>query len=123
MKAVAILVIDDTPLNGVLLKTFLENMGHEVMVVQDGNAGLALLEKRPFDLILLDWLMPAPDGAAILKMLKHSPAWAAIPVLLISSDEVIDGLTPAQEAQLAGYIPKPFARQIVAEQIAAALGS
>jgi two-component system alkaline phosphatase synthesis response regulator PhoP len=123
MSGSAILIIDDTPLNCVLLKTFLESQGYLVATVNDGETGLALLGERPFDLILLDWVMPPPDGAAVLHTLKTSAALKHIPVLLISSSEVLPDIPAEQWQHFAGYIAKPFDHEQVATKVQLALRS
>lgn len=123
MSIPTILIIDDAPLNCILLKTFLESQGYLVEAVHDGETGLNLLRERPFDLILLDWVMPPPDGAAVLHTLKTSAELRHIPVLLISSAEVLPDIPPAQQQRLAGYITKPFDHTQVATTIQVALSS
>lgn len=121
MKQASILIIDDTPLNCLLLKTFLSQMGFDVTAVQDGQEGIRLLQEQRFHLVLLDWVMPPPDGAAVLNAIKSNPALAPIPLLLISSDTAIDSMTPEQRSHFVGYIPKPFDHERVAAQVSAAL--
>lgn len=123
MNTASILIIDDTPLNCILLKTFLTQLGYDVTTAQDGEAGLRLLSEQRFELVLLDWVMPLPDGAAVLKLIKSSPNLAKIPLLLISSDTATETMTPEQRSQFVGYIPKPFDHETVAAQVSAALAS
>jgi CheY-like chemotaxis protein len=77
-----ILVVDDDP---DLSKTFalmLEHEGHEVQTVDGGLAALAMLERRPFDVILTDHLMPGLKGDQLASLVKQR--WPNLPLILTS---------------------------------------
>ncbi len=84
-----VLVVDDNPeIRSILLRE-LNRLGHESEEATGGEEALRIVRERatgesPFDLILLDVLMPPPDGLEILQKLKADPATRAIPVLMIS---------------------------------------
>lgn len=80
----AILLVEDTMTMRLLLADQVEQMGHEVTMAHHGKEALELLEKRDFDLILLDITMPEMDGFAVLKILKNDARWQHLPVLMIS---------------------------------------
>lgn len=121
MTSASILIIDDSPLNVTLLTAYLKTLGHHVTSAADGNEGMQFVQKQSFDLILLDWVMPEPDGAAVLKMLKNDPDLAQVPVILISSDTATETMNAMQRGQFFDYIHKPFDHQAVAEKIKLAL--
>jgi CheY-like chemotaxis protein len=68
----AILVVDDEPSIGKLLKQFLASLGYEVRFAATGREALALIEKAPPDLVLLDIYMPQVNGVEVLKRLRAS---------------------------------------------------
>ncbi|HEY0075573.1 MAG TPA: response regulator [Abditibacteriaceae bacterium] len=80
----AILLVEDTMTMRLLLADQIEQMGHEVITARHGKEALELLEKREFDLVLLDITMPEMDGFAVLKILKDDARWQHLPVLMIS---------------------------------------
>jgi signal transduction histidine kinase len=80
----AILLVEDTMTMRLLLTDQVEQMGHEVTTARHGKEALELLEKREFDLVLLDITMPEMDGFAVLKILKDDARWQHLPVLMIS---------------------------------------
>ena len=85
-KTGAILVVDDNENNREMLQRRLEREGyHEVTLATDGAAALALLESRPFDLVLLDIMMPGINGYQVLEAMKSDPARRDIPVIMISA--------------------------------------
>lgn len=79
-----ILVIDDDPILAGLLNLTLELEGFEVVVASDGAAGLKEVTSQPFDLVLLDLIMPRIDGIKFLRLLAESGA-PRPPVIIVSS--------------------------------------
>ncbi|WP_448207108.1 response regulator [Azospirillum sp. sgz302134] len=65
-----ILVIDDVPSVTALLRMTLENRGHAVVEAQDGASGLAEVAKAPFDLVVVDMMMPGMDGMELVRRLR-----------------------------------------------------
>ena len=65
-----ILVVDDVPSVTALLRMTLEGRGHAVVEAQDGASGLAEIAKAPFDLVIVDMMMPGMDGIALIKHLR-----------------------------------------------------
>lgn len=103
-----ILVVEDNPLIAKLVCLGLENSGHAVLVVDDGNAAVqAACEYQP-DLILLDVLLPGASGFAVLKELKADLATEAIPVFMLTGQSdgpsILKGLNSGADA----YLSKPI---------------
>ena len=80
-----ILVVDDAVTNRLVLKRMLESQGHRVSTANDGEAALKLIETQPFDLVLLDVMMPVMDGFEVLAILRERPDWHKLPVVVISA--------------------------------------
>src|SRR5690606_25382671 len=74
--AVTVLVIDDDPSVGEVMKRFLGKEGYQVIVAEGGEAGLQLAKANQPDVIVLDVLMPGLDGWAVLSILKANPEMA-----------------------------------------------
>ena len=68
-----ILVVDDVPENVRLLEAVLEPHGYEVVSATDGHRALELAESAKPDLVLLDVMMPQPDGLAVCRRLRERP--------------------------------------------------
>src|SRR5204863_7706997 len=85
MPAKRVLIIDDEPDIREVAALALECSSVEVMVAEDGRAGLRVaLENRP-DLILLDVMMPELDGPATFGLLQESDVTRAIPVIFLTA--------------------------------------
>lgn len=102
-----ILVIDDNPK---LLEDALPMYGYEVVSATDGLVGLKYLSeaKEPFDLILLDVVMPNLDGWETLKSIRENEATKHIPIIMLTAvnedNKQISGLKFGAD----DYITKPF---------------
>lgn len=65
-----ILVIDDEPHLRILVESFLAQDGHEVDLAENGQKGLSLIERNPYDLVITDVIMPEQDGLEVLMELN-----------------------------------------------------
>jgi adenylate cyclase len=108
--AARILVVDDVPENVRLLEVVLEAHGYDVVSAGDGNAALALAVSEKPDLVLLDVMMPQPDGLAVCRRLREQEETAMLPVIMLTASEESDK-TRAIEAGADDFIPKPFNRE------------
>lgn len=116
-----ILVIDDNEANRDLLARRLARDGHAVEIAVGGAEGLALIQDRDFDLILLDILMPDMSGYEVLARLKSTAATAEIPVIMISALDEVDSIVRCIEAGAVDYLPKPFEPALLRARIRACL--
>ncbi|MGB3718300.1 MAG: guanylate cyclase [Proteobacteria bacterium] len=107
-RSCRILVVDDHESNRDLLSRRLTRDGHVVTVAADGAEALRLAETHPFDLILLDLIMPGISGYEVLGRLKRDPRLRDIPVIMISALDQIDSVVRCIEAGAEDYMPKPF---------------
>jgi CheY-like chemotaxis protein len=98
-----ILVVDDNASNRELLKRRLERQGHSVALAENGSRSLEILRRAPFDLILLDLLMPDISGFDVLSALKSDDALRDIPVIMISALNEIDSIVRCIEAGADDY--------------------
>ena len=109
-RAARILAVDDVPENVRLLEAVLEPHGYDVIPASDGNAALELaLSARP-DLVLLDVMMPQPDGYAVCRWLREHEETAMLPVIMLTASEGSEK-TKAIEAGADDFIQKPFNRE------------
>jgi adenylate cyclase len=104
-----ILVVDDVPENVRLLVAVLEAHGHDVVSATDGQTALELAVAAEPDLVLLDVMMPPPDGLEVCKRLREQEETAVLPVIMLTASVGSEKLT-AIEAGADDFIPKPFNR-------------
>ncbi|MEK8095446.1 adenylate/guanylate cyclase domain-containing protein [Methylocystis sp. IM3] len=116
-----ILVVDDNASNRDLLKRRLERQGHAVTLAENGARALALVREAPFDLILLDLLMPDVSGFDVLSALKSDASLRDIPVIVISALNEIDSIVRCVEAGAEDYLAKPFDPVLLRARIGSSL--
>jgi DNA-binding response OmpR family regulator len=102
-----ILVVDDVPENVRLLAAVLAPRGYDVITANDGSAALELVKSAKPDLVLLDVLMPPPDGYAVCRQLREREETAVLPVIMLTASDGPEK-TLAIEAGADDFIPKPF---------------
>lgn len=101
-----ILVVDDVPQNVRLLEAVLEPHGYDVVSATEGDRALALVESAKPDLVLLDVMMPPPDGYAVCRRLREREESAVLPVIMITANP--GEKAKAIEAGADDLIAKPF---------------
>ena len=104
-----ILVVDDVRENVRLLEAVLEAHGYEVVSATDGQAALELAVSATPDLVLLDVLMPQPDGYTVCRRLREQDETAVLPVIMLTASEGAEK-TRSIEAGADDFITKPFNR-------------
>jgi signal transduction histidine kinase len=103
-----ILVVDDNRVNRMKLSMNLEQQGHTVSVAEDGQQALEMLKTEPYDVVLLDIMMPGMDGFQVLEKVKSDPALRDIPIIVISALEELDSAVRCIEMGAEDYLPKSF---------------
>ncbi|MFZ5643630.1 MAG: HD domain-containing phosphohydrolase [Bacillota bacterium] len=101
-----ILIVDDQKSNIALLKTQLK--GHEIIEAEDGRTALKKLRTEKPDLILLDLMMPGPDGYSVLSIIRNAEETRRIPVILITARNSMDEKIKSLEKGADDFISKPF---------------
>lgn len=102
-----VLVVDDNRLNRIKLQRNLEHQGYIVGLSEDGEHAIATLKVDPYDIVLLDIIMPGMDGYQVLQLMKSSPELRDIPVIVISALDDIDSAVRSIEMGAEDYLPKP----------------
>ena len=103
-----ILAVDDLPENRELVARYLSRHGHIVITADGGKQALRTLRQTDVDVVLLDLMMPGMDGHEVLRRIKANPDWRAIPVIVISGSQDMDGIIECIEAGADDYLFKPF---------------
>lgn len=102
----SILVIDDETIIRLSCERTLIPEGYKVKSVLSGKEGLELLEKEPFDLILLDIKMPDMDGIEVLKIIKER--CPETKVVMITGYSAVETAVKSLKLGAFNYIEKPF---------------
>ncbi|UQB42140.1 response regulator [Thiomicrospira microaerophila] len=115
----SILIVDDTPQMCRLISSLLKGEGYQkVSVLTSPQKALSLLQKRAFDLVLLDNNMPEISGVALLEQLKQIPHLAQTKYIMITADTAASVVQTAIKAGADDFIVKPFSAKTLADKIA-----
>ncbi len=107
-KPYTLLVIDDEPEVVSLMRERLEREGYRAICATNSSEALALaVQERP-DLILLDILMPHPDGLTLLRQLKAHDATHEIPVIMVTAKGQTQYIEEGMAFGAKDYFIKPF---------------
>ena len=117
----AVLIVDDTPENRDILARRVRQLGHGATEASDGAQALALLAANPFDLVLLDIMMPGLSGYDVLERMKADAALRHIPVVVISALTDIDSVVRCVELGAEDYLFKPFNTTLLRARVTASL--
>ncbi|QDT17902.1 response regulator [Alienimonas californiensis] len=108
-----LLIADDNIPNCELLDAVLSDQGHEVAFAHDGAetlevAAAAAADGKPFDLVLLDIMMPKLSGYEVCQRMKADPALAATPVLMVTALHETGDIEKAVDAGCDDFLSKPI---------------
>ena len=106
-----ILLAEDSPFNQKVAVTLLEKAGHEVVVAVDGRQALEWLDRRDFDLVLMDIQMPEMDGYQATKEIRRREAEtgaARLPIIAMTAHAMQGDREAALVSGMDGYLAKPI---------------
>jgi len=116
-----VLIVDDEPLNLMLLERRLAQVGFKTLRAESGLDGLKLLEQEQVDAVLLDINMPDLDGFEVLRAIRASRRWQALPVLMLSADGQPETVARCYELNADDYLVKPYHSTDLHTRLAVAL--
>src|SRR3989304_7629014 len=102
----SLLVIDDEPEIRESLETLFSSEGYTVELAPSAEAGLHRLENKPFDLVLLDVMLPDRGGLEVLREIRA--ANPTLSVVMITAYASVENAVEAMRPGAANYIPKPW---------------
>src|SRR6516225_3038594 len=115
----ALLVVDDNEDNRYTLSQQLNAQGYDnITIATTGHEALSVLRSKPFDLVLLDIMMPDLNG---YEVLEHSPELRNIPVIMISAIDELDSVVRCIELGAEDYLSKPFQPTLLRARVRATL--
>ena len=118
----ALLVVDDNEDNRYTLARRLNREGYKnLTMATNGREALDKLKAQPFDLVLLDIMMPDMNGYEVLEQVKATPALRDIPIIMISSLDEIESVIRCIELGAEDYLNKPFNPTLLRARVSASL--
>ncbi|WOH60164.1 fused response regulator/phosphatase [Bradyrhizobium sp. BWC-3-1] len=118
----ALLVVDDNEDNRYTLTRRLNREGYEnLTMASNGREALDKMKAQPFDLVLLDIMMPDMNGYEVLEQVKTTPTLRDIPIIMISSLDEIESVIRCIELGAEDYLSKPFNPTLLRARLGASL--
>ncbi|MGB8400276.1 putative bifunctional diguanylate cyclase/phosphodiesterase [Bradyrhizobium sp.] len=102
-----LLIVDDIGDNRSVLTRRFQRRGFEVVEAESGLAAIELINKEPFDLVLLDVMMPGIDGIETLRRIRSQKSPSALPVIMVTAKSESDNIVDALDLGANDYVTKP----------------
>ncbi|MCX6004209.1 MAG: response regulator transcription factor, partial [Chloroflexi bacterium] len=113
-----ILVVDDEPKVGDLVRAYLEKDGYDVITAYDGKSAVEMTRNRKPDLIILDLNLPEMDGLQVCRTIR---TFSPVPIIMVTArDEEVDKIVGLQLGA-DDYVTKPFSPRELAARVSAVL--
>jgi DNA-binding response OmpR family regulator len=102
-----VLLVEDDPRIARVVERALVEAGHRVDVVHDGLDGLGMAEATPYELLVLDVMLPGMDGLTLARELRRERS--RVPILMLTARDAVADRVRGLDAGADDYLPKPFA--------------
>ncbi len=113
-----VLVVDDEPHIGLILRTRLEQGPFEVLLAADGSEAFSLLAQHPdVQLIILDLMLPGMNGLEILGVIRADTQWQRVPCLILTAAGQDAQLREAERLGVSAVMTKPFSPRRLYEYV------
>ena len=119
-----IMVVDDDPANLQVIRMVVvrEKFLCDLILFENGQAGLDYLNDHRVDLILLDVVMPGMNGFEMFAKLRENPAWSEIPVIFLSAIQEPEYIIRGFDMGASDYLGKPIISQVLTDRLGACFG-
>lgn len=114
-----VLAVEDEPAISAAIKSVLEGSGYAVDVAGDGRDALRWADTYPYDLVILDIILPTLDGVAVCRSLRQRGS--KVPVLMLTALDAVEDRVAGLDAGADDYLGKPFAASELLARVRALL--
>ena len=127
LRGIKVLVVDDNPTSRNILQEMLESFSFAVTLAASGEDGLAEIEladrDKPFELVIMDWMMPGLDGLATSELIKKHCKLSKIPaIILVTAYGREEVMQRTDQIGLEGFLIKPVSPSVLFDTILQAFG-
>ena len=112
------LIVEDDLAIQALLHDFIQEAGYSVVLAADGVEALAKYSEQPFDLVLLDIMLPKIDGYGVCEVIRQK---SNVPIIMLTALDDEGNQLKGLDLQADDYITKPFSMPVLLRKIAAVL--
>ncbi|MDR5682790.1 MAG: response regulator transcription factor [Armatimonadota bacterium] len=117
-RAAMVLVVEDEPEIGRLLRSYLERDGYAVVLTGDGETAIREFDSRQPDLIVLDLMLPGIDGYEVCRRVRGV---SRVPIIMLTARDEVEDKVAGLELGADDYVTKPFSPREVVARVRAVL--
>ena len=116
IKDIKVLVVEDIPLNQLLMKTLLDDFGFERDIAENGKIAIEKMQKNSYDVILMDLQMPEMNGFEATDYIRNT-MHSTIPIIALTADVTTVDLAKCRFVGMNDYIAKPVDERVLYSKI------
>ncbi len=116
IKNIKVLVVEDIPLNQLLMKTLLDEFGFDRDIASNGKIAIEKLQAKSYDVILMDLQMPEMNGFEATEYIRHT-MHSKIPIIALTADVTTVDLAKCKQVGMNDYIAKPVDERLLFNKI------
>ena len=113
---IKVLVVEDIPLNQLLMKTLMDDFGFERDIADNGKIAIEMLQNKSYDIILMDLQMPEMNGFEATEYIRNTMN-SKIPIIALTADVTTIDLAKCKAAGMDDYIAKPVDEKVLHSKI------
>ena len=122
LNDVRLLLVDDNSSNRMVATSFLNKMGVQVVVAENGAVALKKVQEQDFDIILMDLQMPQMNGYQATQAIRRLRGkYQTLPIIALTADVVSDAKERVKKAGMNDYLSKPFSPDVLYRKISSNL--
>lgn len=108
VDSLSVLIVDDVPLNVILIKKMLSPYTFEIRTASNGQAALDAIAEKKVDLVLLDLMMPIMDGFEVIRRLRAADETKDLPIIILSALNSEQDISKGFQLGANDFINKPI---------------
>lgn len=116
-KKFRLLLVDDDAMTRQFMATRLTRQGYAMTVAEDGYQALSVLDCDPFDLMLLDIMMPGMSGIDVLSKVRRKFSMLSLPIIMVTANDLEESMIEALEKGANDYLLKPISMPVTLARI------
>lgn len=116
IKSIKVLVVEDIALNQLLMKTLLDDFGFERDIAANGKIAIEKLQKKSYDIILMDLQMPEMNGFEATEYIRNTMN-SKIPIIALTADVTTVDLAKCKSVGMNDYIAKPIDEKVLYNKV------
>lgn len=121
LAGLQMLVVDDNPLNRMLVRNIMTKLDVEITEAENGLDGVDKVKEKEFDIVLMDRMMPVMDGIEAIKRIRETFDPESLPILAFSAGDTDEDKESFISAGVNGFISKPIIHDAIVEKLCEAI--